>query len=73
MMLESFIYVTFNLALFIGVLLVLRRPVLWYFRVNEHLDNQRRIIALLQRLSGVEPDTDTAGGKDGRGKRKKAG
>ena len=35
------------------VLFVLARNlILWYFKINEHLANQRRIIALLEKSAG---------------------
>lgn len=40
----------FSLGLLAGVWLVLRRPILWYCRTNEIVENQQRIIQLLEKL-----------------------
>jgi len=45
----------FSLGLMIGVWLVLRRPMLWYCRTNEIVENQQRIIALLEKIAGENP------------------
>lgn len=34
-----------------GLFLLLRNAILWYFRINEARDNQRKIIDLLQRIA----------------------
>jgi len=41
----------FSLGLTIGVWLVLRRPMLWYCRTNEIVENQQRIISLLEKIA----------------------
>jgi len=38
-------------AIMFGAFLILRGFVLWYFRINEHLRNQRKIISLLEIVS----------------------
>ena len=40
----------FSLGLLASVWLVLRRPILWYCRTNEIVENQQRIIQLLEKL-----------------------
>lgn len=40
----------FSLGMLAGVWLVLRRPILWYCRTNEIVENQQRIIQLLEKL-----------------------
>ena len=44
----------FSLGLLAGVWLVLRRPILWYCRTNEIVENQQRIIQLLEKLVDVK-------------------
>ena len=44
------ILITFTLTLimFAGVALIFRKPLLWYLKIDQHLDNQKEIITLLQ-------------------------
>lgn len=37
--------------LVMGLFLLMRKAVLWYFRIDEARENQRKIIALLQRIA----------------------
>ena len=39
-----------TLAMFAGFMLVIRRPLLWYYRINEQTENQRQIIELLKSI-----------------------
>lgn len=44
------ILITFfmTLVMFAGIMLVFRKPLLWYLKINEHLSNQQEIIRLLK-------------------------
>jgi len=46
--------------MFAGFMLVIRRPLLWYYRINEQVENQRKIIELLQ---SINSKMDTTGMK----------
>lgn len=50
-MLEMLITFMMSLTMLVGVWLVLRRPILWYFRVNEAIENQKKTIELLQSIN----------------------
>lgn len=50
-MLEMLITFIMSLAMLVGVWLVLRRPIIWYFRVNEAIENQKKTIELLQSIN----------------------
>ena len=50
-MLEMLITFIMSLTMLVGVWLVLRRPILWYFRVNEAIENQKKTIELLQSIN----------------------
>ena len=50
-MLEMLITFIMSLAMLVGVWFVLRRPILWYFRVNETIENQKKTIELLQSIN----------------------
>lgn len=50
-MLEMLITFMMSLAMMVGVWLVLRRPILWYFRINETIENQQKTIDLLQSIN----------------------
>jgi hypothetical protein len=39
----------------VGLFIALRALAWWYFGITEHLANQRRIIALLEQLTGKPP------------------
>lgn len=60
-MLEMLITFIMSLGMMVGVWLVLRRPILWYFRINETIVNQQKTIDLLQsineKLSGGQSRT----------------
>ena len=47
---ESLLVPLMSLAMLVGVFLVLRKPLLWYYKINKHLDNQQQIITLLQKM-----------------------
>lgn len=49
-MFEALFTFLFSLGMLVGVWLVLRRPMLWYCRTNEIVENQQRIIKLLEKL-----------------------
>lgn len=34
--------------MFVGLMLAFRKPLLWYFRINEFLDKQDKIIEMMQ-------------------------
>lgn len=36
--------------MFVGFMLVIRKPLLWYLRINERVENQRQIIGLLKSI-----------------------
>lgn len=38
------------LALIFGIFLVIRSIILWYYRINERIQNQNQIIRLLQQI-----------------------
>lgn len=44
------ILITFTLTLimFAGFMLIIRRPLLWYLKINDHLLNQEELIKLLR-------------------------
>jgi hypothetical protein len=44
--------ITLLVAMFGVAVLVLREPFCWYFKINQTLDNQRKILAKLQAQSG---------------------
>lgn len=48
---EVLITFIFSLGMMVGCALVIRRPMLWYFRINDHIENQKRIIELLEKLT----------------------
>lgn len=50
-MLEMLITFIMSLGMMVGVWLVLRRPILWYFRINETIVNQQKTIDLLQSIN----------------------
>lgn len=50
-MLEMLITFIMSLGMMVGVWLVLRRPILWYFRINETIENQQKTIDLLQSIN----------------------
>ena len=39
-----------TLAMLVGFMLVIRKPLLWYLRINEQVENQRQIIGLLKSI-----------------------
>jgi len=41
-------------AVTIGIWLLFRRPMLWYFRINEMITPQERIVAALERMAGMK-------------------
>ena len=50
-MLDLVITFLMTLVMVVGFWLVLRRPVLWYFKIDEFLMNQRQIIEQLKQLN----------------------
>lgn len=50
-MLDLVITFLMTLVMVVGFWLVLRRPVLWYFKIDESLMNQRQIIEQLKQLN----------------------
>ncbi|MCA3263861.1 MAG: hypothetical protein ING44_18085 [Telmatospirillum sp.] len=44
--------ITLLVAMFGVALLVFREPFCWYFKINQTLENQRKILAKLQAQSG---------------------
>lgn len=57
-----------SLGMLAGVWLVLRRPILWYFRVNELIENQNKTIELLQSINDKLGKKQALGKSDGIGK-----
>lgn len=45
---ESLVAGILSLAMLAGFCLILRKPLLWYFKLDKYLENQQRIIALLE-------------------------
>lgn len=44
----------FASAIFVVLFFVFRWITLWYFRINEHIENQDRIIKLLERIANEQ-------------------
>lgn len=56
-----------TLAMFVGFMLVIRKPLLWYYRINEQVENQRQIIGLLKSIDSKMSNSGHAHQpKDGR-------
>ena len=56
MIFEALFTFLMSVGLVVGFWLVMRRPVLWYFRINERIANQQKIIGLLEELA--HPDSN---------------
>ena len=52
-MLDLVITFLMSLAMVIGFYLVLRRPLLWYFKIDEFLMNQRTMIEQMKKLNAL--------------------
>jgi hypothetical protein len=48
--------ITLLVAMFLVALVVFREPFCWYFKINQTLENQRKILANLQ---AAKPDNRT--------------
>ena len=62
------ILITFfmTLVMFVGIMLVFRKPLLWYLKINEHLSNQQEIIKLLkEKQRGDKIPENSQGNKKG--------
>ena len=51
---DIFITFTLTLIMFAGFMLIIRKPLLWYLKINDHLRNQLELIKLL-REKNIEP------------------
>ena len=45
---DIFITFTLTLIMFAGFMLIIRKPLLWYLKINDHLRNQEELIKLLR-------------------------
>lgn len=63
---DTLIVFMMTLAMMAGFMLIIRRPLLWYLRINERIDNQRQIIEQLKLLNDKQQSNKSAVNADNR-------
>lgn len=48
---SQLIYLTILLAIAVGIFILVRRYILWYFRIDERMESQQRIEELLRKIN----------------------